>query len=86
MAAHRCLSLYPPQPVSTGFSPALRPVFFRLIDALQPLDNLAPRVALLLILDICDDPRQVLGSEAYDAVAVLPVQHFAIADLVIDLM
>jgi hypothetical protein len=43
-------------------------------DALEPVVGLAPVVVLALVADVLLDPLQVLGPEADDAVAVLPLQ------------
>ena len=46
----------------------------------------ANRVVLLLIANVSHDPRQILASEADDAIAGLPVDQFSIGNLLVDVV
>ena len=52
----------------------------------EPVLGLPASVMSLLVADVCNHPGQIFGAEADDAVAVLPTQHPAITDLVVNVV
>jgi hypothetical protein len=66
--------------------PALAFVFFIVDNLLQAINSSSLFVMLFLIADVVYHPFQILRAETNHTIAGLPIQDFAINELVIDVV
>jgi hypothetical protein len=63
-----------------------RALAFFVSNLLQAVNGSSLLVMLFLVADVVYHPFQILRAETDDAIAGLPIQHFAIDQLVIDVV